>query len=254
VAVNQQQAPEGAEPADPPGAPPADPPGTGPDAGNATGTATGTATGEPTDEVLPSFPEQIASQLGGWQGMIEAAVPIAFFVAVNIAWDLQPALLVSIGVALLIATVRLVQRRPIRYVVNGLFGIGLGAVLAWRSGEARDFYLPGILVSYFYVVLMIGSVLIRHPLVGWLWAVMFAAGRSQWRQDPVLLRTLTWLTLAWAVVWMTKVTVQLVLYLADLEHALGVARIVLGTPVFALMLAITIWTVGRVQRRHPVQV
>jgi hypothetical protein len=235
VAVNQQQAPEGAEPADPSTAEPS------------------TGSGERSDEVLPSFPEQISAQLGGWRGMIEAAVPIAFFVAVNMLWDLQPALLVSIGVALAIATVRILQRRPIRYVVNGLFGIGLGAVLAWRSGEARDFYLPGILVSYFYVVLMIGSVLIRHPLVGWLWAVMFAAGRSQWRQDPVLLRTLTWLTLAWAVVWMTKVTVQLVLYLADLEHALGVARIVLGTPVFALMLAITIWTVGRVQRRHQVE-
>jgi hypothetical protein len=224
VTVNQQQTPEGA--------------------GGSTGGG---------EEVLPSFPEQVAAQLGGWRGMVEAAIPIAVFIVANVVWALEPALLISIGVAVAIAAVRLAQRRPVRYAVNGLFGIGIGAVLAWRSGEARDFYLPGIVVSYFYVVLMIGSVLIRHPLVGWLWAVMFAGGRSQWRQDPVLMRTLTWLTLAWAAVWVTKVTAQLVLYLADLEHALGVARIVLGAPVFALMLAITIWIVGRVQQQHPVQ-
>jgi hypothetical protein len=222
VTVNQQQAAEGA----------------GPD--------------RPGDQ-LPSFPEQISQQLGGWRGMVEAAIPIAVFIAVNMAWELQPALLVSGGVAVAIALVRLAQRRPVRYAVNGLFGIALGAILAWRSGEARDFYLPGILVSYGYAAGMVVSVLLRHPLVGWLWAVMFAGGRSDWRQDRMLMRTLTWLTLVWAVVWVVKVSIQLALYLANLEHALGVARIVLGAPVFALMLAITIWTVGRVQRHHPVQ-
>jgi hypothetical protein len=222
VAVNQQQAPEGAD-----------------------------SRGQ--GEQLPSFPEQIATQLGGWRGMVEAAIPIGCFVIVNVAWELQPALLVSIGVAVAIAVIRLIQRRPVRYAINGLFGIALGAVLAWRSGEARDFYLPGILVSYGYSAAMVFSVLVRHPLVGWLWAVMFAGGRSDWRQDRVLMRTLTWLTLVWAVVWVVKVSVQLALYLANMEHALGAARIVLGAPVFALMLAITIWIVGRVQRHHPVQ-
>jgi hypothetical protein len=202
------------------------------------------------DSPLPSFPEQVASQLGGWRGMVEAAIPIAFFLVVNIVWALEPALAVSVGVAVAIAAMRLVQRRPIRYAINGLFGIGLGAVLALRSGEARAFYLPGIWISYGYAAAMVLSVALRHPLIGWLWSVMFAGGRADWRRDQVLVRTMTWLTLLWAVVWVTKVTAQLVLYQANLEHALGVARIVLGAPVFALMLALTIWTVQRVQRNR----
>jgi hypothetical protein len=197
---------------------------------------------------LPSFPEQISSQLGGWRGMVEAAIPIAVFLVVNMAWALEPALGISVVVAVAIAGMRLLQRRPTRYALNGLFGIGLGAILAWRSGEARDFYLPGIWISYGYAAGMVFSVLVRHPLVGWLWSVMFDHGSARWRGDLVLMRTLTWLTLVWALVWVTKVTAQLGLYLADLEHALGLARIVLGAPVFALMLAITIWIVGRVQR------
>ena len=200
---------------------------------------------------LPSFPEQVSAQLGGWRGMVEAAIPIAVFLLVNMVWELQPALVVSAVFAVALAIVRLAQRRPVRYAVNGLLGIGLGAALAWRSGEARDFYLPGIWISYGYAAAMVGSVMVRHPLVGWLWSVMFTGGAAQWRKDPLLMRTLTWLTVVWALVWVTKVTAQLGLYLADMEHALGVARILLGAPVFALMLALTIWTVQRVQKSRP---
>ena len=69
---------------------------------------------------------------------------------------------------------RLAQRQPVRYAVNGLLGIGLGALIAWRTGEARDFYLPGIVVSYGYAAAMILSVVVRQPLVGWLWSVLVA--------------------------------------------------------------------------------
>lgn len=201
---------------------------------------------------LPSFPEQLAERLGGWRGMVEAAIPVTVFIVVNMAWSVRPALVSSVGVAVLIAAVRLVQRRPIRYTVNGLFGIGLGAVIAWRSGEARDFYLPGILISYGYAVAMIVSVLLRHPLVGWLWSVLFAGGRSDWRADRRLMRTFSWLTLLWAAVWVLKVSAQAGLYLADQEHLLGIARLVLGTPPYLLLLALTIWVVRRVQRSAPV--
>jgi hypothetical protein len=200
---------------------------------------------------LPSFPEQLASQLGGWRGSVEAAIPVAVFIVVNIVWELQPALIASVGLALTIAAARLAQRRPVRYALNGLFGIGLGAIVAWRTGEARDFYLPGIFISYGYAAAMMGSVLVRHPLVGWLYSVLFTGGKAEWRDDPRLMRTFTWLTLLWAAVWIAKVSAQAGLYLADQEHLLGAARLALGTPPYLLLLAITIWVVRRVERGAP---
>jgi hypothetical protein len=199
-------------------------------------------------EQLPSFPEQVSSQLGGWRGSVEAAIPVGVFIVANMVWSLRPALAASVGLALLIAAIRLAQRRPIRYALNGLFGIALGAFIAWRTGEARDFYLPGIFISYAYAAAMIVSVAVRHPLVGWLYSVLFTGGRSQWRGDARLMRTFTWLTLLWAAVWILKVSAQAGLYLADQEHLLGVARLVLGTPPYVLLLAITLWVVRRVQR------
>lgn len=208
--------------------------------------------GPSTPGELPSFPEQISVQLGGWRGMVESAIPITVFVVLNMVWELQPALVASVAVAVLLAAARLVQRRPVRYAVNGLFGIALGAAIAWNSGEARDFYLPGILVSYGYAAGMILSVLVRHPLIGWLWSVLFQQGSGAWRRERRMMRTFVWLTLLWAAVWILKVTVQAGLYLANEEHLLGISRLVLGAPPYALLLAFTILVVRRVERADAV--
>jgi hypothetical protein len=199
-------------------------------------------------ERLPSLTEQMAEQLGGWRGLLESSIPVAVFVLANVITSLRPALIASVGVAVLIAVLRLIQRRPIRHAVNGLFGIGIGAVIAWRTGDEKDFYLPGILYGVAYGLALLGSAAIRQPLVGWIWSVIVAGGRSDWRDNPRLVRTFSWLTVLWGVVWLAKVGVQAALYVADMETALGIARLALGYPPYALLLGITIWTVRRVTR------
>ncbi|MFJ6197074.1 DUF3159 domain-containing protein [Micromonospora sp. NPDC092111] len=205
------------------------------------------------DERLPSLAEQMADQLGGWRGLVESSIPVVVFVLANVVGELRPAVIASIGVALLIAVVRLVQRRPVRHAVNGLFGIAVGAAIAWRTGDERDFYLPGILYGIGYGVALLISAAIRQPLVGWIWSVLVARGRSEWRDDPRLVRTFTQLTVLWGVVWLAKVGVQAGLYLAHQDTALGVARLALGYPPYALLLLITVWTVRRVTREPAAQ-
>ncbi|MDG4785841.1 DUF3159 domain-containing protein [Micromonospora sp. WMMD1102] len=200
------------------------------------------------EEPLPSLTEQMAEQLGGWRGMVESSVPVVVFVTVNIITELRPAVIASVSIAVLIAAVRLFQRRPVRHAVNGLVGIGIGAMIAWRTGDERDFYLPGILYGIVYGLVLLGSAVIRQPLVGWIWSIIAAGGRSEWRQDPRLVRTFTRLTVLWGVVWLAKVGVQAGLYLADMDTALGIARLLLGYPPYALLLVITIWVVRRVNR------
>lgn len=200
------------------------------------------------DEQLPTFAEQMAEQLGGWRGLVESSVPVVVFVVANLLTDLRPAVVAAVGVAVLIALLRLRQRRPIRHAMNGLIGVGIGAAIAWRTGNERDFYLPGILYGIAYGLALLASAGLKQPLVGWIWSVIVAGGRSEWRQDPRLVRTFTWLTMLWGVVWLLKVGVQAALYLAEQDTALGVARIALGYPPYALLLAITIWTVRRVTR------
>ncbi|MEU8023298.1 MULTISPECIES: DUF3159 domain-containing protein [Micromonospora] len=205
----------------------------------------------PEDEApLPTLAEQMADQLGGWRGLVESSIPVVVFVVANVVGELRPAVIASVSVALLIAALRLVQRRPVRHAVNGLFGIGIGAAIAWRTGDERDFYLPGILYGIGYGLALLVSAAVKQPLVGWIWSVLVAKGRSEWRDDPRLVRTFTQLTVLWGVVWLAKVGVQAGLYLAHQDTALGVARLALGYPPYALLLLITVWTVRRVTRER----
>jgi hypothetical protein len=206
------------------------------------------ALAESTEEVEPSFSEQMAEQLGGWRGLFESSIPVTVFVIVNIAWGLQPAIIIAVSAGLLIAVFRLSRRQPVRHAINGLFGIFLGALIAWRSGEARDFYLPGIVISAGYAVALLVSVAVRRPLVGWIWSVVLDGGRTRWRDDAALLRTFAWLTVLWAVIYLIKVGIQYGLYLAHQDDWLGVARLALGWPPYALLLAVTVWSVRRVTR------
>lgn len=226
-------------------------------------------TDERDTEQLPPFSEQMAQQLGGWRGLVESGIPVIVFVIANIILGglfdegqtlgalgdkpaLKLAILASVGVAVLMAVVRLAQGKPIRFAVNGLIGIAIGAVLAWRSGEERSFYLPGIIYSMCYGVALLASVAVRQPLVGWIYSVVADGGRKEWRQDPRLVRTFTWLTVLWAATYIIKAGLQWLLYLANADVALGVARIVLGYPPYLLLLALTVWSVKRYKALNPV--
>src|SRR5262249_62361901 len=105
------------------------------------------AVGDEQVEVVPSFSEQMAQQLGGVRGLVESSIPVTLFVVLNFLgehlewWSLRISLLGAVVVALLMAGFRLSRREPVRHALNGVVGIGIGALIALRSGDARDFYL-----------------------------------------------------------------------------------------------------------------
>jgi hypothetical protein len=201
------------------------------------------------DEQLPTFSEQLAGQLGGVRGVVESGVPVLVFVVAKLLLPLTPALIVAVGSAVAIAVWRLAQRQSVRHAVNGLVGIGFGAFLAWKTGSAKAFYLPGILISLGYGLALLGSVLVRRPLVGWVWSVVVAEGSTEWRGNPRLVRTFSWLTVLWAVTYLTKVGIQAVVFqhTADTDPGtvLGILRLALGYPPYLLLIAVTVWAVRR---------
>ncbi len=103
------------------------------------------------DDDLPPFTEQLSQQLGGVKGVVEAAVPITLFVVLNPLLPdqmgplsgLQWAIIISAASALAIAGWRAVRKESIRHALNGLFGIALGAFLAWRSTTPATSTCPG---------------------------------------------------------------------------------------------------------------
>ncbi|GAB3436665.1 DUF3159 domain-containing protein [Phycicoccus ginsengisoli] len=191
---------------------------------------TGTATVE---EVIR---HRLSAALGGWRGSLETALPtLAFVVAWVVRDDLRTAVVAAVAVTVVLALVRVAQRQSVKYVLQAVLPTAVAAVFALRSGRAEDAFLPGILWNAVMGVVAVVSVATRWPLVGF----MVAAGDPDlaedplgWRRDRGLVRVCQRLTLVLVAIFAIRLLIMVPLYLGGAVAALGVAKIVLGWPLW----------------------
>ena len=194
---------------------------------------------------------QLGKSLGGTRGMAESALP---FVAFTIAWvvgrQLYPAIGAALGTALVLATIRLLQRQSIKYVVQAVIPTAIAVLIATRTGRAQDIFLPGILYNGALAVLSLLTVAIRRPLVGFI--IGAAVGDpTGWAKDRGLVNMTSKLTLVLAVPYIIRFVVQLPLFLAGHVVLLGVAKVVLGWPL--LIAALTVMGVMLSKGKTPME-
>jgi hypothetical protein len=199
----------------------------------------------PTD-VEPTEPPDLMAAMGGPLGIVETSVPAIAFAAVYTVTDTNAAAIVAVAIALVLSVARLVRRESPRHALSGLIGVGFAAFIAARSGKAENFYLPGLLANAAYASAFLISLAIRRPLVGIILGQLHG-GNDDWRANPRRVRAAARATWLWAGLFLTRLVVQLPLYLAGAVVALGVARTAMGLPLFALGL----WVSWRLVRAPP---
>ncbi|MFI7421607.1 DUF3159 domain-containing protein [Nonomuraea sp. NPDC049684] len=192
---------------------------------------------------------QLAKAFGGVRGIIEAAVPtIAFTVSWIVTEDLKTSLIVSISLSVVLLLVRVVQRSTPQFVINSLIGIAIGAFFASRTGNAKDYFLPGILWNGAYSLGMLVSIVTRWPVVGFLIGSV-TNDPVGWHKDAGVVRLCTRLTWLLMVPCVVRVAVQGPVYLFgggdEAVAALGFAKIVMGWPLQVAALAAMLWLLGR---------
>jgi Protein of unknown function (DUF3159) len=192
----------------------------------------------------------LLQQMGGVPGIVASTVPVVVFVIANILFELRPAVIAALVSGVAVAAWRIARRQPLQPAVSGLFGVGIAAFLAYRSGEARAFYLPGLIYSAVCALAFLVSVVARWPLAGVIWHGINGDGQG-WRRDRRLMRAYTWATLLWALVFAARVAVQGLLYRYEEETWLGIARLAMGYPLVGIALLGTIYAVRRA--RHAPQ-
>lgn len=205
----------------------------------------------------PDF--SVAQALGGPRGIVEAVLPsVVFVVAFPLTRDLGTSIVAALVAAALTAVARLVGRQSPMQALAGLVGVAVCAVVAWRTGDARDFYLPGLLTNVGYAAVYALSTL-RTPAVPALrlpagpWpalglALGFLTGEGlAWKHDPRRLRAYVTVTWIWVGLFVLRLAVQVPLYLLGEVAALGAARLAMGFPAFGL----AAWMTWRVVRSVP---
>jgi hypothetical protein len=250
-----------------------------------------------TESGAPATPEPlfdrhlVLEQLGGWRGMVDATLPTVAFIVANALDGLRTGIWAALGAALLIFLLRLVRRESIQQGVSGLFGVGIAVAIAAASGQARDFFVLGILRNAAVGAVLLGSIAFRWPLVGVIAEFLAPShlgamashrlpglrrrmekagaalhhGRSapvrgepdpaperHWREDPRLLRAYSWLTVLWGGTFLVRALVAWLLYRVSETDvtALGTVSLLLGLPVTAVEILVTLWVVSRLHRHR----
>jgi len=184
--------------------------------------------------------ELLASALGGWAGVIDSGLPFVVFTLVYLVTDrdLETTLYASVGTAALLAVLRLLRKQSLVQVVSGLAGIAIAAFLAQRTGNAENFFLPGIITNAVYAGVCLISIAVHKPLLGYVIQAMRGRDMS-WVNNPEehrLFSTITWL---WALIFGVRVAIMFPLFLLGQTAALGTLKLLLGYPLFALGIFVT---------------
>lgn len=179
--------------------------------------------------------------LGGVRGLIESVAPGIVFVVLYVAtMNLRLSLIAALALAAVAVLARLISRTPLTQALSGIGGILIGALWAWRTGAAEDFYVWGLFVNTAFAAGTILSNLIRRPIVG-MFVKAFSPKVSEVHGAYKVFRTATWL---WAGAFLARLAVQVPLYLNSEVGWLGTARVLMGVPLWALVLWLT-WMLVR---------
>lgn len=186
--------------------------------------------------------------IGGWRGIVESVLPLlAFIITFTVSKNLILALILSVGAAAIFTVIRLITKSPPVAALSGLVAAVIAAGLPLFTGRPEDQFVVGFITNIAYGTAFLVSAAVRWPLIGVLVGFLMGEGVA-WRSDARKRRTFFWLSVAWAVLFLLRLGVQLPFYFAGDVATLGTVKIIMGIPFFAVLLATT-WIV--VRRLYP---
>jgi hypothetical protein len=127
--------------------------------------------------------KSLLDSIGGPLGIAEAVLPATLFsLSYALTQDALTAVVLAAGSSVIFILVRLIQRKALTQAIVGALAIALAAFLALREGgQAADYFVPGFITNASYGTVMLLSVLIGRPIMGYIAQLLF--GIKDWRQD-----------------------------------------------------------------------
>jgi len=191
----------------------------------------------------------ILQAVGGVRGLIESVLPgLIFLVVYTVTKELLWSVAAPAAVGLVFLVIRIVRRENVTSAIFGLVIMGVSAALALVSGKAENNFLPGFAINALGLVAVVVSLIVRRPLIGVVAGLLF--GYRNWRRRRARRRTATWATVLWLGLFGIRLGVEVPLWAIALTSsdpavaegatsALATARLVLGVPLYAMVLGLT---------------
>lgn len=207
---------------------------------------------------LASEDFSVIDSIGGVRGVIESVLPsLVFLVVFLVTRDLALTVKVCGALCALEVLARLVQRQTIAGALSGVVMMLICLYAAYKSNDARNYYLPGCIINAVWAVALLASQAFRAPGIGLI--VEFVrrppadgvrAWYRAWHGDAALLRAYTVATWVWIAMFVVRDAFQVPLYFSGNVGVLGTVTLVLGVPLFALVCWVSYLIIGTPLHEH----
>ena len=183
--------------------------------------------------------ELLNKAIGGWRGLIDSALPSMLFIVIFVFQkDLNTALVAALILGVVLLVIRALERKSLVQVLSGFVGLSISVFLTWRTKDASNFFLTGIITNAAYGFALLVSVLIKKPLIGFLVGSL-VGDTSGWLKYPLLVRAYSIVTWIWVGVFSLRLLVQVPLYLDGNIAVLGSVKIFMGWPLYLFSVGLT---------------
>ncbi|MGY1438477.1 DUF3159 domain-containing protein [Streptomyces reniochalinae] len=177
---------------------------------------------------------------GGVRGLIETTVPGLVFIAMfTVNKDLHTAAITALVISGVMVVVRLLRKDTVKHAFSGIFGVGFGVLFAMMTGNAKDFYLPGMLYTLGLALGYIVTSLAGVPLLGLVLGPVFKENLSWRKRNPGRKKAYTKASYAWGFILLGKSAVLFPLYFWGDTTQFGWVTVVLKIPPFLLAVYLT---------------
>ncbi|MBL1288133.1 DUF3159 domain-containing protein [Streptomyces sp. NE06-03E] len=177
---------------------------------------------------------------GGVRGMVETVLPGLLFVTIfTINKDLTASAFAALAVSVVLVVVRLLRKDTVKHAFSGVFGVAFGVLFAKMTGNAKDFYLPGMIYTLGLALAYLVTTLAGLPLIGLILGPVFKENLSWRTRNPGRKKAYAKASYAWGLILLAKCAILFPLYWWADTAQLGWVLVALKIPPFLLAVYLT---------------
>lgn len=187
---------------------------------------------------LREVTEEFRSVVVGRSNIIDAVLPPLVFLILNAFVRFELASYGSLAAAVALSGLRLIRGQPLGYALGGFGTTVLAILAALLSNQAQGYFLPNLINGGLTVLLCLGSVIVRRPLVA-LTSHLARGWPLKWYWQPRVRPAYSEVTLAWAVFFALRLALQWFLFQEAEAAVLGLLSVIMGWPATIVLLVLS---------------
>ncbi|QPP06145.1 DUF3159 domain-containing protein [Streptomyces bathyalis] len=210
--------------------------------GARTGTGPESGTGADGEAVASRAVTEAAlfEAFGGVRGLVETTLPGLVFITIyTVNKDIHFAALTALAISAVLGVTRLIRRDTVKHAFSGIFGVAIGVIFAMMTGNAKDFYLPGMFYTLGLALAYLVTAAAGVPLLGLVLGPVFKENLSWRKRNPGRKKAYTKASYAWGLILLGKCAILFPLYLWGDTTRFGWVTVALKIPPFLLAVYLT---------------